>query len=350
MKRSFFYILILNTFISGNIFARSYTEVKGFIKMRYLSNRGEAHGFQFYETELRSKYSPNSMVDCLIDLELLPDIEEVNIDQLYGRLKNFPDLGPSASGELIVGKARNYCFGAVYSQSNRVTSDYGLVSDFVTRRKVTGLQYLLDHKQIKVNIGIYNGFSIGTRSFGDEGVLLSLEDSVESENNHSKELSMRISAATSEEYNIGVSVATSEISSIDLIQFNKIMGTNSDNKSYAAFGIDFTYDNRILIIRGEIYSVALSSLESIAYSVLTGRNFDRLGIYMRVGYITYDEIKKSDALNATWDKIQLQPYISYKMIDNVKIQIEGKINMEDKPAGVKELNNDQLFVELKIDF
>lgn len=330
-------------------FAENTFEINGYLNMRYLMSRKILHSFQLAKTNIKGSWNPSNKIGCGLEAYFYTETNRVKAGSIYGEFRDFPELGFNATGKLVAGRARNYCFGMVPTIKNRRTSEYGIVSDFLTRRRVTGIQYMLDHGQVNVNFGIFNGFEVGTSTYGSDGNLITLNE-LQSENNKNKEVSIKFSIRTSGELTWGFSGSSAELTEGDLLTLNALLNKNFTSRSYSSYGVDFVFDDMKHVLQGEIYNVLISKMDTMAYEILGGIKGEKTGVYLRLCYITYGGIDSDKKLRATLDKLQITPSFRYSFAEKCWAQVEGNLNTESEMSAADALENSLLFAELHFGF
>jgi hypothetical protein len=347
-KSVLFCIMVLYLQIGGYVcFAESILKIDGYVNTRYDFSQNVPHGFQLHKAVIGDTIDIDYWVSSRIEVTLKPMQDDSEISDLYIMFSDFPDLGLSAEGNLLIGRTRNKCFGMVPTNSNRKSSGYGIVSDFITKRRVTGFQYMLDYDQVKVNFGVFNGFEVGSDIYGTQGDMLVLKE-LDSESDESKEVSVRFTARASEEFELGFSGSSSEISSDDVDTLNTLLNTDYESRNYSSFGVDFRYKHDVFSVQGEIFSTSLSDLECMLYETLGVYYLDNKEFYLRMCYIAYTGAGEYSDFEAGWDKLQITPFFIYRINEKYWIHAECNLNSEVKPSGADTFENSELFVELRV--
>jgi len=342
-------VLLLVVFLISSISMARKPDISGYLKVRYNADQSESHGFEMYEAIIQNNWDLSENVSGNIDFYLYPErVPEISVESMYGLFKDFPELGPSASGTLLVGKAWNYCFGIVPAYANRKTADYSMVSNYLTRARVTGAQYFLDYNQVKVNFGVFNGHQLNTMMFGSQGQFFVL-DELAAEENKNKEVSIRF-AFVADNTEIGFSGASAKITAAELAVLNASAGTAFTSDSRSQYGIDFMYNDDKNILSGQIFSASVSGVDSMAYEFLGGLELEKTDLFLRFSYLTYDNINESAVLTSSWNKTQITPSVRYRFRKDFWLQVEANLNGEDEPARADALDNSELFAELHIGF
>lgn len=325
-------------------------EFDGYVKIRYVLSQGVPHAFSLRKIRFNNLWNVSNELRVLMNVDVVPESETVmQVRDLYIDWADIPDLGPSATGRLLLGKAYNHCFGVVPSPENRKTSDYGLVSSFLFRARKVGVQYFLDYDRIRVNFGLFNGTHIDEMTFGTEGSLL-VYDGLVSENNKNKQGCVKFAIDTGEKTEFSFSVCSERFSSQEIQNLNIIMNTDFTNQNSSAYGADLKFREEEYVLSGGVYSISMSGMESNIYQILGEVDSGKYSYYLRIGYITYSGLERHRDFTATWDKFQLSPCFVYNISKKVWLQVEANLNGELEPQGADSLDNSELFTELHVGF
>jgi hypothetical protein len=266
----------------------------------------------------------------------------------------FNDVGIGKGSKLLLGKDRSWCYGITPSGKNRLTSTYSLYSAAINQARVVGLQSLnkLDNGKIDLNVGILNGYAIGTRlagtasytgspQLGTNGTsILSTKDAGYDTNNN-QGLSFRLAGKVTPSLTLGANFYAAKISMTELGMMNGLtLDAANTKKTHEMAGVDFAYTDGTFIFQGEYTDGRIASLDFDAFQILLGHNFDAdNSVYVEYGQVNIDRDYDLDTAAALvksstqmWDKQQV--VLSYKHMLSKKawLQIEHEFNMEDQPV------------------
>jgi hypothetical protein len=271
--------------------------------------------------------------------------------------------------QLRFGKGRNMCFGIVPSYGNRRHSEYGLASETMTQERIVGLQYFGTFADKKAGFGIalHNSLPPGARFAGtdqaffrDDPVVAHLADKGEGKN---LAVSARLTYPVVQGGKVGVSFRTGELRSTDIafLASKDLVSPGTTDDTNRRWGLDFDYKcPKGFVAQAEYYAATASTLDFKAWDVLLGfepQNPTGVKFYARYGKLDLDPAavipsemppRQVTASTYTWDQRQLilsavKPLRKGKPI---WLQLEFIKNMEDPPAGIAEVDNDVLFLEL----
>jgi len=320
----------------------------GYVRNRFITFSDGSYSFRFDELALWADEDLADNISARVGFLFYGNA--YFIEHGYVQFSGLP-LG----GKLIVGQTRNHCFGLMPAKSNRITSNYGLVSEMFTHDRVFGVQYLAEAAdKISVNLGIFNGYMVGTRTLGDNGpaavaVMADRETALSgfraADINNNKQMSARVGYEAAKGVNVGLSGSFSKLAPTEKDASLDIIPDSNDNKIRA--GVDIKYRVAPLVFQGEFYLGRTSNLTHLGYSALVGYVFNsKLSAYARYGAVNLN-VTPAAANQRTWDLNQVTLTSMYKLSKRVILQAEYEINMESVPAGASAVDNDVAFLEIK---
>ena len=324
--------------------------VSGYVRLRALVIEKDVDTFRFDECSLVFKKDISEKAQTVVGA-LLYGGNTFFLEHAYLDLKDMP-----LSGILRIGATRNNCFGLVPVYPNRKTTNYGMVSDAFTHDRILGVQYLAKVKPFDINVGIHNGYDIGTRTVG-EGVkkvtILADRDksftaATRNDTDKSKECSARIAFAPDRSVNVGVSGTIGRLSLADLTTLNPLLGTAYTDRRKMRAGVDCTVTKLDpVIFQGECYEGWTSELQHMAYQGMAGYLFKKDGkpwidIYARYGELNPDIAPKA-GLQATWKLAQTVLSCVYRFTPGAQLQLElEKNDQKNRSTAARVYDNDAI--------
>ena len=289
---------------------------------------------------------------------------------LESAMATFDGVAIGKGGKLIAGKSRNLCYGSVPSGPNRLLSNYSLYSDAIHHDRVAGFQFLnkLDNGKIDLNVGILNGFTVGTRGVGIDLVttpatsgstlvLANREGANPSmDNNNNRAVSMRLSGKTSKDLELGLSVYAGRLpdsqlgSAATAADLNDLTGFVATKRKHTMYGGEFRYTDAPWIWQAEYTASDIGGFKFNAIQTVVGLDVTaKDSVYAQYGQINYS-IAPAAALSATWDKKQIALSWKHKLAKAAWLQLEHEFNREDPPAGTPKIKNDVTILEYFIGY
>ncbi len=283
--------------------------------------------------------------------------------------------GPGA--KFRVGKGRNMTFGIVPAYGIRKTSNYGPLEEAFTMDRALGIQYLQTKGKDSLGFAILNGQRPGTRYIGmtadmqlatgglTRTTVAHLTDrDVPNDRSGTLGVSARYGRQLSASLNGGVSAKASAIDATDRAFLAKKFATyNGTSSTLHRYGVDLTHSTLPFYGTAQYYVGDTGNIRSSGWEILLGvepspkstspwRELSGAckGLFVRYGKMKIDVPKTLDPI--TWDTNQLALSYVYplrvKSISSLPkwIQIEYERNREETPAGMSQIPNNVLFVEL----
>lgn len=343
----------------------------GYVRGRFNAPQAENSGLAVSEIAMNTTWNASDKIHGYADLWFYP----TNGFYLEGAGATVDELGIGKGSKTIVGKNRNFGYGITPTGPARLTSNYSLYSDAYHHDRVVGIQMLnkLDNGKIDLNVGILQGFRIGTRGVGLEltsanhsadptatglttQVLANRENAtggttnVSIDNNSNRAVSARLGGNITKIFNLGVSGYTGRISDEDGTALTTITGFTATKRRHIQYGFDFKLTQAPWVWQGEYTKSDIGGFKNDGFQTLVGYNFDAANmLYVQYGQIDYD-IAAAATKSATWDKQQLSISFKHKLSKMSWLQLEHEFNEEDPPVGTSEVNNDITFLEWFVGF
>ncbi len=356
----------------------------GYFRGRLSSSEADGSTWESTEVAFQPRWDASSKVHGEAHIWFWPS---VGYTYMESGMMILDDVGIGEGSKLILGKNRSWCYGITPHGKNRKTSNYSLYNAAINQARVTGLQSLnkLDNGKIDLNIGILNGYLIGSttgtsssaRTVGvasytgskqkattDSYGLLANKDSGY-ENNNNRAVSIRLAGKVIPSLKIGASYYTSKVIATDAAALATLSGKTDSTRTHDMLGVDFQYNNGTWMFQGEYTDGQIASLDFDGFQTLIGYNFDAANsLYVEYGQLNYDLNYSLDASGATaasgvaaltdvWDKQQVIISYKHKLAPRAWLQFEQEFNMEDEPAIAGTdfssfTDNDLTFVEFMI--
>lgn len=323
---------------AGTVYAQVQTH--GFVLVRQMltkdeyTSRIERYGIQFKE-------KIDDEFDWLTEIYIHPQIADAR-GRLYME-SAFLNWNLSKrlpwNFSMRIGKGRNYCYGQAPDYSRRRTSDYPLYSEAFTQMRVTGIQTFSDFGKWQLAVAIINPYTFASRQLPDFNIGPAFNIPVCDRDTDSSTLDR-----------IAVSGRLGYKNKLVNIGANAYMSDPKENTQGAKtrFGFDAEIKTESGLL-GQIQATTATTqvlmggkcedLDHFGSEVLAGYEKDKIGLYARYGFMTYDD--KLQDLNSTMLSAV------YKIRPRIHMRLEALINGEttDNDKGWAELDNDVLFFE-----
>ena len=258
---------------------------------------------------------------------------------------------PLAGGRIRVGKGRQLNFGVTPSYPNRKTSQYSIVSETFTQDRIVGAQFSRKQGSFDMGATLYSDYRIGTRSIGTfpnaspANVVphfVNKDDPANPSGQLAGSLKLGMSTPT---FSWHVSGAVGQFLQADADTIAAAYGTTTTNRDHNMYGVDATYKQGKMIGKVEWYNGDFSFMNIKGFSILAGYEpKDKMRVYAR--YETLDNDQPATANPRTWDTKQFTVGIVKPIRKGVWAELNYERNMESPPAGVQNIKNDLLFLEL----
>ena len=358
----------------------------GYFRGRFQAPEAEKNSFNATEVTLQPKWDASDKIHGEAHLWFYPAAPAGPLPMFYleSAMITVDGLAFGPKAKMIAGKARNFAYGITPAGPNRLVSNYSLYSESFTHARVTGLQFLnnLDNGKINWNVGLINGFPVKDdyRNMGIElwsqnggntvSVLAVGEEAMDG--NDPIAISTRIGGNITPRFNMGLSA-----------YFNKLDGKPGDGNGASSFGevvdkthpadatkvgddhrfwgVDFKFKDRGFTLQGEYSDARITDLDYNGFQILAGYDFDdKNSFYIQYGQLNYDIDNIDDWNTVTagnqnydnvlWDKDQITLSYKHKLSKMAWLQLEHEINGEDTPTGVADVENDITFLEFFVGY
>lgn len=343
----------------------------GYVRGRLNAPEAENTGITISEMALNANWNASDKIHGFADLWFYP----TNGFYLEAAGATFDEVGIGKGSKLMIGKNRNFTYGITPTGGNRLTSNYSLYSDAYHHDRVVGIQSLnkLDNGKIDLNIGILQGYRIGTRGVGLEltsgnssadptatglstQVLANRETATGGstnmviDSNNNRAVSARLGGNITKCLNVGISGYAARLSNEDGTALNTITGFTATKRRHIEYGLDFKLADAPWILQGEYTKSDIGGYKNDGFQVLAGYNFDAANMmYVQYGQIEYDTAAVATK-SASWDKQQISVSFKHKLSKMSWLQLEHEFNQEDPPAGTAKVDNDITFLEWFVGF
>jgi len=274
--------------------------------------------------------------------------------------------GLPLNGTLLIGQTRDYAFGLVPNGANRITTNYGIVSDMFTHDRILGVQYIGRIDIIDFSLAVHNGYALGYRQAGEgknrvnfladrDSTLGTFQGRDASDN---KEMACRIGNSNFVPgLSFGASGSSGTLSDADLA-FLVANATSTEHNTYITrqktrIGVDAKYVFKQFQVQAEAYEGKSSELKHTAWQALVLYKFPystdkTFNVYARYGEVIPDVT--ATAKSYTWKLKQTVAGCVYYFTKSLWLQTEGEVNDENPPAGIDKVKNNVIFTELFVGF
>jgi hypothetical protein len=275
------------------------------------------------------------------------------LDSAYA---NYTD---KCGNQLRFGVGRNYCFGIVPSYGNRKHSEYGLIAETFTQDRIIGLQYFGSTRDKKLDFGVavHNSDLLGTRFSGTDQAFFRDDDTVphlaDKGQGRNLAVSGRVALPVVKGGKLGASYryGTLQIGDLSFLVSKGLVSATATSRTNNRWGGDFNYKSpQGIVAQAEYYGAKTSDLDFSGWDVLVGlepANPMALKYYARYGQLDLEPPAVTSS-TYTWNQQQLILSIVKPLLRKkpVWLQLEYINNQESPPAGIHNVADDVLFLEL----
>jgi len=271
----------------------------------------------------------------------------------------FANYTDKSGNQLRFGVGRNYCFGIVPTYGNRKHSEYGLIAETFTQDRIIGLQYFGSTRDKKMDFGVavHNSDLLGTRFSGTDQAFFRDDDTVphlaDKGQGRNMAVSTRVAVPVIKGGKLGASFryGTLQIGDLAFLVSKALVDASATSRTNQRWGGDLSYKSpKGVVAQAEYYGAKASELDFNGWDVLVGlepTNPMACRYYARYGQLNLDPPAVTSS-TYTWDQQQLilsvvKPLRKGKPI---WLQLEYINNQESPPAGVHNVADDVLFLEL----
>ncbi len=297
-------------------------------------------------------------------------------DQAYLYLESLYLDSPQAPGvKFRIGKGRDFTFGLTPVFGTRKTSNYSAVAEAFTQDRVLGFQYLDTRGKNTFNLGVFNSERVGQRFSGmtagkqlDEGSIarttvphLAVRD-LPADRSGALQGSARLARQLSPTLSVGISGRLGNLDNTDRAFLAKHFVDKDITSTRRQYGLDAVYSDAPWYATAEYYGGSTGGVGQTGWQVLLGvepsaqctlpwRSFSSAckGLYVRYGELKVNSTPTVDPL--TWDTKQFSasyvfPFKFKGPLSGKWLQFEYERNTESPPAGVSDIPNNVMFLEL----
>ena len=254
-----------------------------------------------------------------------------------------------------LGKGRNQNFGVIPTYSNRLTTQYGILSETFTQDRIIGAQV-----NGKINDNLLFGFSmymnpkIRARAVGSSPVAehsTSIPHFAERDDPYNENgdpaMGLKITSNIKNNLTASLSGAFGNLRDDDVNYINSQYGIDENSTTYYKYGADVIWKNPKFNLIGEAYYGRYSTLGILGLGASANYTLNKYGTKVAAKYNYMNYNKKPIFDNPiTWEPSQLILGISHPLGKQLLLEFNYEFNMERGGS----ISNDLAFIECMVSF
>lgn len=358
-------LLVLLSF-GAAVFAQAVqnVEIHGYLQNRFYSTESVSGRFVMERVSMIATAKVGDDGQAYVEYYIHPWLTDQVVPGKYGgsvtteEFRNYLESAyvdlPMGSGRIRIGKGRQLNFGMTPSYPNRKTSQYGIIAETFTQDRIVGAQFAMKKGMWDGGLTLFTDQPLGTRNIGDIAGSAKVVPHIVD-----KDVPGAISGKLALTGKLGIttpcfkfhgSACTGKLnaSQIDWVgtTFGLFTGVNK-NRDHDKFGFDAQYKRGPIVAQGEWYTGKFSFVEITGYQFLVGyepKDTTKRRAYLRWSALNNDWAPSTNP--ASWATQQLTLGVVQPIRKGVWAEVNWERNTETPPAGVAEIDNDVLFLEL----